>query len=38
MWAGVSEEGKDLISKLLVKDPAKRITIKEVLDHRWIAN
>jgi serine/threonine protein kinase len=38
VWAGVSEEGKDLISKLLVKDPAKRITIKEVLDHRWIAN
>lgn len=26
----------DLISKLLVKDPAKRITLKDVLHHKWI--
>jgi serine/threonine protein kinase len=32
----VSDEGKDLIKKLLMKDPKKRIDIKEVLDHKWI--
>jgi len=34
----VSEDGKDLISRLLVKDPKHRIKIKEVLDHKWITN
>ena len=32
----MSEEGKDLITKLLQKDPAKRIKIKQVLDHKWV--
>ena len=32
----VSEEGKDLIKKLLVKDPAKRYSAKEALEHPWI--
>ena len=36
VWQGVSEDGKDLIKKLLCKDPKKRIQIKEVLDHKWI--
>jgi serine/threonine protein kinase len=36
VWKNVSEEGKDLISKLLQKDPAKRIKIKQVLDHKWL--
>jgi serine/threonine protein kinase len=34
----VSAEGKDLISKLLTKDPKYRIKIKDVLDHKWITN
>jgi serine/threonine protein kinase len=38
VWTNVSAEGKDLISKLLVKDPSKRIKIKDVLDHKWITN
>lgn len=32
-WADVSVEAKDLISKLLVVDPAERITVKEALNH-----
>lgn len=36
VWSDVSEEGKDLISRLLVKDRHQRIKIEEVLDHPWI--
>jgi calcium-dependent protein kinase len=32
----VSANAKDFISKLLIKDPHKRITIAEALDHPWI--
>ncbi|XP_050331155.1 phosphorylase b kinase gamma catalytic chain, skeletal muscle/heart isoform isoform X1 [Bactrocera neohumeralis] len=32
-WADISEDPKDLIRKCLVVDPAKRITVKEVLKH-----
>lgn len=38
VWTNVSAEAKDLITKLLMKDPKKRIEIKEVLDHKWITN
>lgn len=36
VWNGVSDDGKDLIFSLLQKDPAKRMMIKDVLDHKWI--
>ncbi|XP_067636991.1 probable serine/threonine-protein kinase fhkC isoform X2 [Eurosta solidaginis] len=32
-WVDISEDPKDLIRKCLVVDPAKRITVKEVLKH-----
>ncbi|XP_055374736.1 phosphorylase b kinase gamma catalytic chain, skeletal muscle/heart isoform isoform X6 [Condylostylus longicornis] len=32
-WADISEDPKDLIRKCLVVDPAKRITVREVLKH-----
>lgn len=32
----MSADGKDLINKLLMKDPKKRVNIKDVLDHKWI--
>lgn len=32
-WADISEPPKDLIRKLLVVDPKKRITIEEALNH-----
>lgn len=31
----VSEEGKDLISKLLVKNPADRLTAAGIIAHPW---
>lgn len=30
VWQGVSKEAKDLIKRILVADPAKRITAKEI--------
>ncbi|CEG44285.1 camk protein kinase [Plasmopara halstedii] len=35
-WENLSFEAKDLISKLLVKDPALRLTADQVLQHPWI--
>ena len=35
---GVSDEAKDLASKLLTKDPDKRYTANQVLEHNWIKN
>ena len=32
----VSELAKDLVSKLLEKDPKKRMTAAECLEHPWI--
>ena len=34
-WQKVSEEGKDLTRKLLVKDPKTRLSAMEALDHPW---
>ena len=35
IWKSISEEAKDLISRLLVKDPEKRLTPDDVLMHPW---
>jgi serine/threonine protein kinase len=35
-WARVSADAKDLISRMLVKDPKQRISTKEILNHPWI--
>ena len=37
IWDTVSEEVKDLIRRLLVKDPVKRLLAEEVLKHPWLA-
>ena len=34
----ISEEAKDLLSKLLEKNPSKRISAVEALEHPWITN
>jgi calcium-dependent protein kinase len=34
-WAEISDEAKDLISKMLVVAPNKRLTLKKVLRHSW---
>jgi calcium/calmodulin-dependent protein kinase I len=36
-WDTVSEEAKDLISKLLITDPSQRLTADEVLKHPWFS-
>lgn len=37
-WKHISPEAKDLISGLLNKDPAARLTIRGVKDHPWAAD
>ena len=37
-WENLSSNCKDLISQLLVKDPAKRITLDQALKHPWFDN
>ena len=32
----ISDEAKDLISKLLIKNPEERITCEEILEHPWM--
>ncbi|XP_052065135.1 myosin light chain kinase 3-like [Mytilus californianus] len=32
----ISSDAKDFISNLLVKDPSKRMTCRECLDHKWL--
>ena len=34
-WKGVSKECKDLIRKLLIKNPEKRINVQEIIVHPW---
>eukprot|EP00501_MAST-03F_sp_TOSAG23-6_P001301 GSMAST32.ASY1.ANO1.1349.1 assembled CDS len=36
VWGKVSDDGKDFINKLLVKDPSKRLTARQALNHKWI--
>jgi serine/threonine protein kinase len=38
VWSTVSAEGKDLISKLLMKNRKDRINIKDALDHPWMVS
>jgi len=35
-WTNVSQDAKDFISHLLVKDPAERFTAKQCNEHKWI--
>lgn len=35
IWTKISAEAKDFVGKLLEKDPQKRMTIKEALEHEW---
>ncbi len=35
-WDSISEDAKDLVRKLLVVDPRKRFTYRQVLQHKWI--
>eukprot|EP00050_Salpingoeca_kvevrii_P020597 m.100476 g.100476 ORF g.100476 m.100476 type:complete len:369 (-) comp8931_c0_seq3:91-1197(-) len=37
-WARVSDSGRDFVSKLLVRDPACRMSASQALQHPWIRN
>ena len=37
-WDDISSEAKDLISKLLQKNPKQRLNATQVLEHKWVAN
>jgi len=37
-WEEVSDEAKDLISKLLVEDPHKRFSAEDAMNHKWLAD
>lgn len=34
----ITKEAKDLITKLLCKNPSERLTLEQVLEHPWVAN
>jgi MAP kinase interacting serine/threonine kinase len=36
-WCDISEDAKDLISRMLVRDPHRRCSAEQVLLHPWIA-
>ncbi|KAI8621193.1 kinase-like domain-containing protein [Chytriomyces sp. MP71] len=33
----ISHDARDLIGKLLMKDPKKRLTLRDILNHRWFS-
>lgn len=35
-WDAISADAKDLISKILVVDPKKRLTCDQILEHPWL--
>lgn len=35
-WAHISDDAKDLISKLLTKDPKERLSAREAKGHPWM--
>ena len=36
LWDNISEPAKDLIQRMLTTDVNHRITIQEVLNHKWL--
>ncbi|XP_049821194.1 peripheral plasma membrane protein CASK isoform X2 [Aethina tumida] len=35
-WEFISDNAKDLVQQMLTVDPKQRITIQEILNHRWL--
>ena len=35
-WHGISDQAKDLVQKLLMADPTRRISVKDACKHAWI--
>jgi len=37
-FRGVSSEARDLVARLMVPDPAQRLTTRDALDHPWLSD
>lgn len=37
-WDAISDSAKELLKKLLVADPRRRITVEAALNHVWVKN
>eukprot|EP01083_Nonionella_stella_P219638 786582_1 len=35
-WGNISKNAKDVVTRLLKTDPAKRLTAQQVLQHKWL--
>lgn len=35
-WPDVSEAAKDCVRSMLVRDPSRRATAQQILDHPWV--
>jgi len=35
-WDKISDKAKDVVQKMLLKDPKKRISASEALKHPWL--
>jgi len=35
-WSSVSEEARDLVMRLLEKDPRRRMSVKDACEHAWV--
>ena len=38
IWSGISDQAKDLISRLIVLDPNNRLSVDQILQHPWVLN
>ena len=38
VWSHISNEGKDLVHRMVEKDPAIRISAKDALNHPWFTS
>lgn len=36
--SGIEPDMKDLIGRILIKDPTKRLGINEIMNHPWIVS
>ena len=37
-WEQISDQAKDFVKRLLIKDPSKRLSAEQALQHPWIAS
>ena len=37
-WELISEEAKDFLTKVILKDPTSRISAEEALAHPWLSS